>query len=194
MGPCFDLSYLGLARSTILRSKHYPEMGLVKKASQLWQGARRHKKDSRGSKDDIEIGVKVAPKGKVAKFLAEKKLRLQKANRDTAEEESAEDKERTLMTRGVLSIHDLNDHMMEDSHKLRVIAKEQRIHIVEDDDEEDKTDESDEGESEDEVDESVIEDMRKLEENFKGISLKYRLLNRIGEGSTIPSLLTKHLI
>ena len=37
-------------------------------------------------------------------------------------------------------------------------------------------------ESDDEVDESVVEDMRRLEETFKGISQKYRLINRIGEG------------
>ncbi|KAL2441491.1 Cell cycle serine/threonine-protein kinase hsk1 [Exophiala dermatitidis] len=37
--------------------------------------------------------------------------------------------------------------------------------------------------SEDDVDESVVEDMRKLEENFKGISQRYRLINRIGEGT-----------
>lgn len=33
-----------------------------------------------------------------------------------------------------------------------------------------------------EVDESVREDMRKLEETFPGISERYRLINRIGEG------------
>ena len=38
-------------------------------------------------------------------------------------------------------------------------------------------------ESEDEVDESVVEDMRRLEESFKGVSQKYRLINRIGEGT-----------
>ena len=41
-------------------------------------------------------------------------------------------------------------------------------------------------ESEDEVDESVVEDMRRLEESFKGISQKYRLINRIGEGIANP--------
>ncbi|OCT47717.1 Cell cycle serine/threonine-protein kinase hsk1 [Cladophialophora carrionii] len=40
-------------------------------------------------------------------------------------------------------------------------------------------------ESEDEVDESVVEDMRRLEESFKGISQKYRLINRIGTFSTV---------
>ncbi|EQL28937.1 CDC7 protein kinase [Blastomyces dermatitidis ATCC 26199] len=34
-----------------------------------------------------------------------------------------------------------------------------------------------------EVDESVAEDMRKLESTFKGISSRYRLINRIGEGT-----------
>jgi hypothetical protein len=46
---------------------------------------------------------------------------------------------------------------------------------------------SDSTESDEEVDESVLEDMRKLEENFAGISRKYRLVNRIGEGICIPT-------
>lgn len=36
-----------------------------------------------------------------------------------------------------------------------------------------------------EVDESVKEDMRKLEETFTGISERYRLINRIGEGGNL---------
>ncbi len=43
-------------------------------------------------------------------------------------------------------------------------------------------------ESEDEVDESVVEDMWRLEESFKGISQKYRLINRIGEGTNTPAI------
>lgn len=35
---------------------------------------------------------------------------------------------------------------------------------------------------EDDIDESVKEDMRKLEDSFPGISDKFRLVNRIGEG------------
>lgn len=42
--------------------------------------------------------------------------------------------------------------------------------------------EEDDDEDEEEVDESVLEDMRKLEESFEGISQKYRMINRIGEG------------
>jgi cell division control protein 7 len=39
-----------------------------------------------------------------------------------------------------------------------------------------------ESEFEEEVDESVREDMRKLEDTFPGISDRFRLVNRIGEG------------
>ncbi|OAL20234.1 hypothetical protein AYO20_11523 [Fonsecaea nubica] len=42
---------------------------------------------------------------------------------------------------------------------------------------------SDSESDEDDVDESVVDDMRRLEESFKGISQKYRLINRIGEGT-----------
>ena len=42
---------------------------------------------------------------------------------------------------------------------------------------------SSDSESDEDVDESVLEDMRKLEESFAGISQQYRLINRIGEGS-----------
>lgn len=34
----------------------------------------------------------------------------------------------------------------------------------------------------DEQDESVVEDMKKLEKEFTGISGRFRLINRIGEG------------
>lgn len=37
-------------------------------------------------------------------------------------------------------------------------------------------------EEEEEVDESVREDMKKLEDTFPGISDRFRLVNRIGEG------------
>lgn len=42
--------------------------------------------------------------------------------------------------------------------------------------------ESDIEEDEEEVDESVREDMTKLEDTFPGISDRFRLVNRIGEG------------
>ena len=42
---------------------------------------------------------------------------------------------------------------------------------------------SDEEEEEDEeIDELVLEDMQKFEESFKGITQRYKIMNRIGEG------------
>ena len=38
---------------------------------------------------------------------------------------------------------------------------------------------------ENEVDDSVKEDMKKLEDSFRGISDRFRLVDRIGEGSSI---------
>jgi cell division control protein 7 len=51
--------------------------------------------------------------------------------------------------------------------------------------------ESDHGDEdeEEEVDDSVREDMKKLEDTFPGISDRFRLVNRIGEGTDIPSIL-----
>lgn len=66
------------------------------------------------------------------------------------------------------------------------------IQLVEDDEddavEEEASDEFEEDEDEDDIDDSVAEDMKKLEESFKGISQKYRLINRIGEGRHDTSL------
>lgn len=84
--------------------------------------------------------------------------------------------------------------------KPRSMAEPQRIQIVEDEEEEEEEEGEeddepmldDESESEDEVDESVVEDMRKLEESFKGISQKYRLINRIGEGECASAHVTQH--
>ena len=43
---------------------------------------------------------------------------------------------------------------------------------------------SDDEEDEDvEIDELVLEDMQKFEETFKGITQRYKVLNRIGEGT-----------
>jgi len=41
---------------------------------------------------------------------------------------------------------------------------------------------SDDEEDEEEIDELVLEDMQKFEESFRGITKRYKLLNRIGEG------------
>jgi hypothetical protein len=86
------------------------------------------------------------------------------------------------MAQRPLSMHESGTHEIDDFCKARVMADTQRTQIIKDEEDEDQLDEYDETESEDEVDEPVVEDMQKLEENFKGISRKYRLINRIGEG------------
>ncbi|KAL1958456.1 hypothetical protein VTO42DRAFT_4320 [Malbranchea cinnamomea] len=55
--------------------------------------------------------------------------------------------------------------------------------VVEEVEGEEEEEEEEEEEAEEEVDESVAEDMRKLEASFVGISKRYRLINRIGEGT-----------
>ena len=44
-------------------------------------------------------------------------------------------------------------------------------------------------ESDDEIDESVAEDIQKFEDSFKGITRRYRLINRIGEGRQMSPLI-----
>lgn len=61
---------------------------------------------------------------------------------------------------------------------FQVMANENMQWSEEDEDE-------DEDDEELEIDETVAEDMQKLEDNFKGISEKYRLINRIGEGMLV---------
>jgi hypothetical protein len=48
--------------------------------------------------------------------------------------------------------------------------------------------------SDEEVDDTVAEDMARFEESFKGITRRYRLINRIGEGWCVHHHLTRHLL
>lgn len=88
---------------------------------------------------------------------------------------------RRAMGQNTITIHEDEDAATTQSHHLRSMNNKDGFHAVVDE-ESAFEDDSDATETEDEIDESVAEDMRKLEENFKGISQKYRLINRIGEG------------
>lgn len=76
--------------------------------------------------------------------------------------------------------------------------QEENHHIRDDDDNNDDKrydmDEHYEDEDDEPVDPSVKEDMKKLEDTFTGISKRFRLINRIGEGTlpithfTLPAL------
>lgn len=85
----------------------------------------------------------------------------------------------------VVAIHEDQDTPLGDVHQLdKMRAKEMAQPHCEDGDSLDEYTSEDCDESEDEVDESVMDDMHRLEESFKGISQKYRLINRIGEGKS----------
>jgi len=70
-------------------------------------------------------------------------------------------------------------------------------YVVEDDDAatdsdvDNQTQEQSDFEDED-IDDSVKEDMRKLEDSFPGISDRFRLVNRIGEGNVLLHILSPH--
>ena len=60
----------------------------------------------------------------------------------------------------------------------------QKYSLAQDDEPVSQSDATPESDYEEEVDESVREDMRKLEDTVPGISDRFRLVNRIGEGIT----------
>lgn len=82
-----------------------------------------------------------------------------------------------------IAIHEDQDDSLHGTRRSKNVTAQEMEHDPSQDDESVEGSYSEDSEeSDDEVDESVIEDMRKLEESFKGISQKYRLINRIGEG------------
>lgn len=158
-------------------------MGLVKKASKLFEGIRRHKDELRNTDQSKQEGLGAGLKSRVGQLIAKQKILRRKATLE-AEEHVTQGGERMMtMAQEVFSVHENATNQVETMRKPRHILDTQQIQIVEDEEEESESDQYNEGESDDEADESVIEDMRKLEESFKGISRKYRLINRIGEGN-----------
>lgn len=83
----------------------------------------------------------------------------------------------------------IEDVSVRDTRRLGKSVRKEMVHTHSEDDEDSVEEgscysEEESEDSDDEIDESVAEDMRKLEENFKGITQRYRLINRIGEGDT----------
>jgi hypothetical protein len=160
-------------------------MGLVKKASTLVKGLRRHRNDGRSSR---------RPKGSEVNHIAVRKdekpsvpasdprrlgLRPRKAVAVAPNEET------DTMAQTIIS-HQNHDRTSHSAYQHSAMEGPRPIQLVEDNEddvvEEEASDEYEEDEDEDDIDDSVAEDMKKLEESFKGISQKYRLINRIGEG------------
>jgi hypothetical protein len=162
-------------------------MGLVKKASTLFEAICRYRNDGKNSRRSKQSEVKraAARKEKRTSVPASNPRRLRSEPRKAGAVAS------TMAETAIFSrqYHDLTSHGACNPSTMEV---PQPIQLVEDEEEEDMVewDSYDEYEEEDDdIDDSVVEDMRKLEESFKGISQKYRLINRIGEG-TIHKLLS----
>lgn len=163
-------------------------MGLKKKASVLLDAIRRHRRDGRGTGSSHDLQLKLS-QGTTLKGNAPKsELRSLRSGATRAGAIAGSDEGRSMGHDQVQTYtgHERRDRAGYSKRSMETVPK---IHLVEDEeevmDEEEPSDEYDE--DEDEVDDSVAEDMRKLEENFKGISQKYRLINRIGEGPSVTS-------
>lgn len=95
--------------------------------------------------------------------------------------------ETETMAQTALSSHRIHAKPSNKVYRYSAMEVPQPIQLLEDDEDDLEEDAFDEyEEDEDDIDDSVAEDMKKLEESFKGISQKYRLINRIGEGSIRP--------
>ncbi len=109
----------------------------------------------------------------------------------TCEEEEqgaiARSKGTETMVQTALSSHQIHAKPSSKIYHYSAMEVPQPIQLLEDDKDDLEEEAFDEyEEDEDDIDDSVAEDMKKLEESFKGISQKYRLINRIGEGSFGP--------
>ena len=159
-------------------------MGLVKKASKLLKGVHRHKDERRSPPYSTEKTLHARSTGRIGRFVGGQKLQRHRSTLETSKDNPPEHITEAVMAQEVAHMHGHNTHQMENSRKPRTMADTPRIQISEDDEEKDQVEVDNEFESEDEVDESVIEEMHKLEESFRGISRRYRLINRIGEGDS----------
>ena len=96
-------------------------------------------------------------------------------------------KRRRAMGQNAITIHEDAQEKPNSQPKLRRMSANEHMQTVSSD-EDMNEDQDGSSDSEDAVDESVVDDMRRLEESFTGISQKYRLINRIGEGQSFPHL------
>lgn len=93
-------------------------------------------------------------------------------------------KRKRAMGHNAITIHEDAQSQQIPPRKLRRMSATDRMQIVSSDDEVDEEQDAS-TDTDDEADESVVDDMRRLEESFTGISRKYRLINRIGEGLSL---------
>ena len=91
------------------------------------------------------------------------------------------------MAQGAVCSSDLTK--LKDNNALNTVTTSSppNDYTTEDDPDNDQTEQDDDSETEEESDESFLEDMRKLERDFKDISRQYRLISKIGEGQRVYS-------
>lgn len=163
-------------------------MGLGKKASVFFGGIRRRNssRDEQSRRGPQELKVKSKwgkKKGEQSNALTPEvpKLRQRTARASAI----AVREEQDNMGQEQIFSHPSHENRVRRSYHEPAMNAVHPTHFLEDDEEDREeegqgTDEYDE--DEDDIDDSVAEDMKKLEESFAGISQKYRLINRIGEG------------
>ncbi len=117
-------------------------------------------------------------KDKAKPLNEERRLEELKRKRSSTAIATAPEKRRRNMARPAIAIHEDVQNPDRQPRQVRKMSTqlEQDDQSVQDESMSEETD------SEEEPDESVMEDMKKLEESFEGISQRYRLINRIGEG------------
>ena len=158
-------------------------MGLTKKAGNLLKGLGRHKHARRITRRSLDGDAELKSVEKARQPIQpephKKRLLASRAGAGVVRS-----KGKVAMAQSEVLVRQNHDIQNRRTYHQPAMEPAQTIQLVEDDDnhEEDEQSSDEYDESEDEVDDSVIEDMKRLEESFRGISQKYRLINRIGEG------------
>ena len=163
-------------------------MALSKKASRFYQALRGHKKERAKDVQPQPLRDLRNESDQAGTVGASEPTKSDRVPESTITTFITGKRGRGSMGQNAVVIHEDSDTQTR-PHKLRktesrreIRAPDEREELQEVADGDTSSDVSDD--SDDDVDESVAEDMRKLEESFKGISQKYRLINRIGEGKS----------
>ena len=161
-------------------------MKLARKASGLVKGLRTRKQRTLRATERDDVGTSPSSSISVAKAPAR---RLNKQERKNATAAPAIGKrKRGEMGYNAIDIHEDVQQHYHHAHEHRKMLAVDDFQVVSEEEGGSADESTSETDSEDEVDDSVMDDMRKLEESFKGISQRYRLVNRIGEGKICNTL------
>jgi hypothetical protein len=163
-------------------------MPLSKKASRVYQALRGHKKERAKDVQPRPLRELRTLSDQAGTGGASELPKSQRVPEATVTTYNTGKKRRGTMGQNAVVVHEDSDTQIR-PHKLRKTESRRQIRAPDERDELQEVADGDTSseasdDSDDNVDESVAEDMRKLEESFKGISHRYRLINRIGEGKS----------